>query len=401
MEREIVGTPAATAANFNLPVGHRISWGAIIAGITLMIALSWLMLLLGSAIGVGIADATDLSAMGNGLGIGSIIWILVTTIFSTFAGGVLAAKMAGTVDDRVGALHGLTVWSVGTVLIIMLSISGISSTMGSVGNALGTANKASSSIVKTGSSNKSMLPESVKTGIAAMMKRQASQIISETGTGSQSPNQQEVSSAIESLSAEDSGAITSALISGDTEKARNELSQRTSLSATEIDSIITGAEEKAEAWSNSSEAQEAQNWLSQQMNSIESSVSDSVGEMAGGEVSSQEVSQAIKELNSETLMEAGQYLITGEPEMAKDVLAVNTSLSEQEIEAIVDGAEQEAEQLIAEAKAEINKVTETVGTYTQAVLWTAFIASALGLIAGLMGGHLGAGAVRKVYAVKL
>lgn len=116
-------------------------------------------------------------------------------------------------------------------------------------------------------------------------------------------------------------------------------------------------------------------------------------------MSSQEVSQALKDLDSDTLVEAGQYLITGKPEMAKDVLAVNTSLSEQEIEAIVSGAEKEAKQLVSEAKAELNKVSETVGTYTQAVLWTAFIASALGLIAGLIGGHLGAGAVRKVYAV--
>ena len=271
--------------------------------------------------------------------------------------------------------------------------------MNSIGSALGSANKASTTILKSGSGNESMLPESVKTSIAAVMKRQASQVISETGTGSQSPNQQEVSSAIESLNAEDTGAITSALISGDTEKARNELTQRTSLSDDEIDSIITGAQEKAESWSNSSESNEAKNWLGQKMADIESSVSQSVGGMAGSEVSSQEVSQALKDLDSDTLVEAGQYLITGKPEMAKDVLAVNTSLSEQEIEAIVSGAEKEAKQLVSEAKAELNKVSETVGTYTQAVLWTAFIASALGLIAGLIGGHLGAGAVRKVYAV--
>ena len=250
------------------------------------------MLLLGSAIGVGIADATDLSAMGNGLGIGSIIWILITTIFSTFAGGVLAAKMAGTADDRIGALHGLTVWSVGTVLIVMLGVSGIGSTMNSIGSALGSANKASTTILKSGSGNESMLPESVKTSIAAVMKRQASQVISETGTGSQSPNQQEVSSAIESLNAEDTGAITSALISGDTEKARNELTQRTSLSDDEIDSIITGAQEKAESWSNSSESNEAKNWLGQKMADIEKLI-DEVSNMTVLELS--ELVKALEE----------------------------------------------------------------------------------------------------------
>ena len=81
----------------------------------------------------------------------------------------------------------------------MLGVSGIGSTMNSIGSALGSANKASTTILKSGSGNESMLPESVKTSIAAVMKRQASQVISETGTGSQSPNQQEVSSAIESF----------------------------------------------------------------------------------------------------------------------------------------------------------------------------------------------------------
>lgn len=393
---------AAAVGTFTTPLEHRISWGAIFAGVSLLIAVSWLMLLLGSAIGVGIADATDLSAMGDGLGIGSIIWILISTIVATFAGGLLAAKMAGTADDRIGALHGLSVWSVGTLLIILLGAAGFGGAINSISGVLGSASKASTSVIAsaTGSDKSSGLPDSVATSIAAILKRQASSIVSNTASGPNSPEQGEVRAAIESLNAEDSGAITSALIAGDKEKARNQLTQRTNLSSAEIDSIINGAEEKSESWSESEGAQEAQQWLNEQMDDVKNSINQSVADLGGAEVSSQEVDQVWQELDPEVLVEAGQYLITGQPEMAKDVLAVNTNLSKDDINAIVDGAEQEVRQLIDKAKDKLNKASEAIGTYTQAVLWSAFIAAALGMLAGLIGGHMGAGAVRRVYATR-
>ncbi|WP_052750180.1 hypothetical protein [Arsukibacterium sp. MJ3] len=395
-------TSATTAATFNIPVGHRISWGGIFAGVSLFIALSWLMLLLGSAIGVSIADATDLSAIGDGLGIGSIIWILLTTIIATFAGGLLAAKMAGTADDRIGALHGLTVWSLGTLLIILLGASGIGGIVNSISGALGTANKVSMSVIARASSSEvnSGLPESVITSIAAIIKRQSARIISSNSSGANSPNQGEVRKAIESLNAEDTGAITSALIAGDTEKARSELTQRSTLSKAEIDSIITGAEQKVQSWSKSDSAQQVKQWLNEQFNDVRSAMSQSIAGMAGSQLSSQEVNRALQQLDPDIMLEAGQYLIMGKPEMAKNVLSVNTNLSEADIQAIVDGAEKEAQQFIERAKAELNEATEAIGTYTQAVLWSAFIAAALGMLAGLFGGHSGAGAVRRVYAVQ-
>jgi hypothetical protein len=91
----------------------------------------------------------------------------------------------------------------------------------------------------------------------------------------------------------------------------------------------------------------------------------------------------------------------GNPEEAKDILAINTSLSESEIEAIVDGAQQEVQQKLDEAKVTINETTEAIGTYTQAMLWTAFIAGALGLVAGIVGGYTGAGTVRRIYGVRV
>jgi hypothetical protein len=402
MATDTHSSTAQTADTFNLPVGHRISWGAIFAGVSLLFALSWLLLVLGTAIGVGIADATDLGAIGDGLGIGAIIWILLSTILATFAGGLLAAKLAGTVDDRIGALHGLTVWSVGMLLIIVMAASGIGGAVNAISGAVGSASKMSSSVMASATSEDGgmMLPDSITTSIAAVLKRQASSIISDTASGQNSPNQGEVRSAIESLNAEDTGAIVSALIAGDTEQAREELSDRTNMSNSEINSIIRGAEQQADDWTDDNDVQQAQQWLTSQMNNLQRSVSQSVSDLAGASVSSREINRAIDQLDSDTLMEAGRLLIMGKPEMAKDALAVNTTLSEDDIEAVVNGAEREVEQLINEAKEEFNEATEAVGTYTQAILWSAFIAAALGLLAGLIGGHMGAGTVRRIYATR-
>ena len=400
-----INTGSATAnpaANIVVPVGHRISWGAVFAGVSLLLALSWLLLLLGAAIGVGIADATDLEAMGDGLGIGSIIWVLLTSLVATFAGGLLAAKLAGTPDDRIGALHGLTVWSVGTLLIMLLGASGTGSAVNAISGALGSATQASTKVVSsaTDSDDSGLLPDSIATSVAAMLKRQASRVISTTATGDDSPSRGEIRSAINSMSAEDTGAIASALVSGDTDLAREQLAQRSSLSSSEIDSIIQGAESQAEQWSESDDLESAENWLGEQIGEARQSVSQATSDMAGSEVSSRELNRALQELDSETLAEAGQYLLMGEPDMSKDVLVANTSLSEADIDAIVKGAEQEAQQLVDKAQAQINETTETIGTYTQAALWSAFIAAALGLVAGLVGGHMGAGTIQRLYATR-
>lgn len=391
-----ISDPAA----FVVPVGHRISWGAVFAGLSMFLALSWLLMLLGAALGAGIADATDLAAMGNGLGIASIIWLLLTSLVATFAGALLAAKLAGTADDRIGALHGVTVWSAGTLLIIFMGMSGSGALINAISGAVGSATQMSSTVITnvSGGDGGDMLPDAITTSVAAVLKRQAARVISATASGNDGPSRSDVRSALNSLTAEDTGAIASALVSGDTDNARRELAQRTELSTSEIDSVIRGAEKQAEQWTESEQLQQAETWLSRQVNEARRSVSQMTSDMAGPEVSSREVNRALRELDADTVIEAGRYLVMGQPEMSKDVLVANTNLSETDINAIIDGAEQQAQEMLDKATAELEEASETVGTYTQAALWTAFIAAALGLVAGMIGGHMGAGTIRRLYA---
>src|SRR3569833_809814 len=98
----------------------KISWGAIIAGLFFVITASWMLYLLGSAIGVSIADASDMEAIGKGFGLGAAIWIVLSGIISFFLGSWVAAWLSGRSDDNDGVLHGLTLWSVATVVMLVL-----------------------------------------------------------------------------------------------------------------------------------------------------------------------------------------------------------------------------------------------------------------------------------------
>jgi hypothetical protein len=379
-----------------------ISWGGIFAGLALFVALSWLLLLLGTALGVGIADATDLGAVGDGLGIGSIIWIVLTSLIATFAGAALAANLAGSPDDRVGSLHGITLWATATVLIVTLGALGLGGAFNAMSSIVSNSADAGKKVLVNANStitNVENISEEVSTAVAATIKRQSSALLANVASDSDGPNKNEIREAINDLSAKDSGAIASALVSGDTDAAKQRLVSSTNLSDSEIDAIVTGAEVKMEDWKGSEPVQQANQWLTQAMAKIRASAVQSVSQLGGDDVTRDELREAVRDIDTDTLTEAGQHLITGSPSRAKDVMVSRTNLSEREIDAIIDGAEAEVDQMVKEAKAELDEATEAAATYTQAVLWTLFLASALGLVAGFFGGATGASTVRRLNPV--
>lgn len=276
-----------------------IGWGAVIAGLVLMVGISWLMLLLGSAIGVSIADATDMDAIGEGLGVGAIAWMILTALVSYFFGGWLAAWLSGKTPAAIGMLHGITVWSTSALLMIFVGYAGVAG------------------IINAG---QTML----------------------SGT-----------------------AITGAVVASTTTA-------------------------KADGLANSPLVIQLQVQLKRQV-----SLFIAQAEAASGvDVSPQEVRKAIEQLDAQALQAASIQLLQGNTEAAKAVLAVNTNLSKAEVDEIVEGIEQYVQQL----QERIRQRMETVSDYSQAVLWTAFVSSLLGLIVAILGGWVGAGGVRHFYA---
>lgn len=103
----------------------RISWGAIFAGAFIALVVQLALGLLGLAIGLGAIDpATEANPL-SGIGVGSGIWLAISTIIALFAGGYVAARMAGLPRRPDGILHGLVAWSLVTFLSFYLMTSAV------------------------------------------------------------------------------------------------------------------------------------------------------------------------------------------------------------------------------------------------------------------------------------
>ena len=133
-----------------------VDWPAIFAGTALAVALSFVLLTFGSAIGLSV---TSFEA-GEGvslrwLGIASGIWFLWVAVTCFAAGGYLAGRMrrpvpGSSVDEvevRDGA-NGLVVWALGALVGAMLATSGVTGVVGAAGNAAGAAAQTASEAVE-------------------------------------------------------------------------------------------------------------------------------------------------------------------------------------------------------------------------------------------------------------
>jgi hypothetical protein len=133
----------------------RISWGSILAGALVAVAVGTMLNILGLAVG---ATTFDLARPGaspgaSTLGIAGGIWLLVANLIGLGVGGWVAARLSGTADDTDGESHGLAVWATGILVsalllgnVVMgaanLAASGASTVLGGTGQAVGEAARA-------------------------------------------------------------------------------------------------------------------------------------------------------------------------------------------------------------------------------------------------------------------
>jgi len=74
----------------------RISWSAVFAGVLITIIIQLLLSLLGVGVGMSSIDAIEERNPVKGLGKGSIIWYVVTSLIALFSGGFIAGRLAQT-----------------------------------------------------------------------------------------------------------------------------------------------------------------------------------------------------------------------------------------------------------------------------------------------------------------
>ncbi len=116
---------------------HRVSWAAVLAGVTVALVSQLLLGVLGIAIGASAIDPLHEADPTRGLGTGAGIWFVLSGLISLFAGGWTAGRLAGihrTVDS---SLHGVLTWGVTTLFTFYLLTTGVGAIIGGAARALG------------------------------------------------------------------------------------------------------------------------------------------------------------------------------------------------------------------------------------------------------------------------
>ncbi|MEJ0096815.1 MAG: hypothetical protein WDM84_01010 [Bauldia sp.] len=114
------------------------AWSAIIAGALVAVAVSVVLLVLGSAYGLAsMSPWSGAGASAASFGVGAAIWLIVTEWLASGIGGYLAGRLrtkwVGVHDHEVffrDTAHGFITWAVATVLVSTLLASTLASIVG-------------------------------------------------------------------------------------------------------------------------------------------------------------------------------------------------------------------------------------------------------------------------------
>lgn len=118
-------------------VVRRVSWGAILVGVVVALALMVFFTTLGLAIGAAAVDPLYDSSPLSGLGVWSGIYLVVTQLIALGAGGFAAARLAGVPRTVASFLHGAAVWSLATVFLTWAAASGTGAIFSAASSVLG------------------------------------------------------------------------------------------------------------------------------------------------------------------------------------------------------------------------------------------------------------------------
>lgn len=131
----------------------RISWSAVFAGVLVALVTQMLLSLLGLGIGLGTIDPVEEQNPTAGLGIGSAIWYIVSSLLSLFVGGWVAGRLASAPRLFDGIIHGVLTWCLVTLITIYFLTSTVGRVIGGAGRLIG-------GVVRTaGSAVSSVAPE--------------------------------------------------------------------------------------------------------------------------------------------------------------------------------------------------------------------------------------------------
>jgi hypothetical protein len=120
-------------------IHRRLSWGAVIAGVVLVLATHLLLSLLGVGVGFTTIDPAQQGGtpQASTLGIGAGVWWTISYMIALMLGGYVAARLSGVLVRGNGVLHGLVTWAAALLLSAWLLTSTLGSVLGTTFNAIG------------------------------------------------------------------------------------------------------------------------------------------------------------------------------------------------------------------------------------------------------------------------
>jgi hypothetical protein len=126
------GVETVHESHVGLPL-KRISWSAVFAGVIAALIIHILLGILGTAIGATTIDPQQEQNPLQHLGTGALIWTGVSMLIAMGVGSYVAGRLA----QREGALHGLLMFGVSTILTLWLAITLATGIIGGAFNILG------------------------------------------------------------------------------------------------------------------------------------------------------------------------------------------------------------------------------------------------------------------------
>lgn len=377
-------------------ISSQARWGAILAGVAVALALLCFFQLLGLAIGVSIIDVSGGDAFGKGIGIGAIIWSILSWVVALFLGAMLTARLSGEGNEAVGLLNGVTLWAATSLLVLVMAYTSIASIIGGTYSLVSSAVSASASAVQsTGQavgSAASYLSDGdsvVADEVIAFLKEEASEAVA-SGGGVQGPSASEIRRSIDQLDGETVRAFAGHLVDGDLDAATSELADSIELSERELRRLVERASTQIQQLlGTAGNDQPLSEDLLDQAKSAIASVLGDLDSPSGPDVSRRDIRAALDDLDAEVLQTIAWRLVQGDVDGARNALVANTSLTRAEADDLVAGIESDIDETVTRYRERAEEYADTAGNYAQGVLWSAVFVSILSLVASALGGWLG------------
>lgn len=178
----VVGEPASDGLT-HFRSAHYIDWAAILAGVAVALAVSFVLLTFGSAVGLSaVSPWTSTRSTVTAVGFGAAIWLLLTNAWAFALGGYLAGRMrhrqrgAEPVETafRDGA-HGAAVWATAVSIAAIVGALVAALSADAAGTARGTAADptriATDTLLRPTNPAAPPIPDATRTEVAGLLGR--------------------------------------------------------------------------------------------------------------------------------------------------------------------------------------------------------------------------------------